>query len=244
MLFLVSCTNMTGNGHIPPVSPEAASLIAALENQNNKLKTFKGTGKIVFRDKYNVQISRAAWIGDRNKKLRVSLLNLSGQPAASFSSDGEYFYAVSHLDRRFYKKKSSDPGLKQIMTIPVKSSSLIQILCGRVPVKEFYSALIVENNYEYILVLKSFWGNILEKIWFNKQTKEVIKFENYNSGQEIKYQVIFENYKTASDYSIPYKLLISSKDAQFELEIDRYWADVPISPSAFILTDPDKKSDK
>ncbi|MDM8538564.1 hypothetical protein QUF70_17550, partial [Desulfobacterales bacterium HSG17] len=122
MLLMTSCTGMTGHEKNPPVSYEASVLLSDLKNRNNTLKTFKGTGKIVFRDKYNVQISRAAWMGDRNGKLRISLLNLSGQPAASFSSDGEYFYAVSHSDMRFYKKKASDPGLKQIMTIPVKTS--------------------------------------------------------------------------------------------------------------------------
>ncbi|WP_207688106.1 lipoprotein insertase outer membrane protein LolB [Desulfonema limicola] len=232
---MTSCTGMTD---IPSISREAASLIAVLENQNNRLKTFKGTGKLAVRDQFNVQNSRAAWIGHRNEKLRISILNISGQPAVSFASDGNYFYAVSHFDSRFYKAKSSDPGLGQFMAIPVKTSELIHILCGKVPVKDFYSAQIIANNDDYILVLKTFWGNIREKIWFNKQTKQVARFEIYGSGQNIQYQVDFDNYQSVSEYTIPFNLSISDKDSQIELEIDRYWADPPVSSTVFILKKP------
>jgi hypothetical protein len=46
--------------------------------------------------------------------------------------------------------------------------------------------------------------------------------------------------QAVNKYQVPLRLSISSDEGMgFQLEVQKYWADVPVSPSMFVLDPPD-----
>jgi len=212
---------------------EAQCLLLALKNRNNSLKSFKGIGKIKLWDKNISHAVRVAWLGTQTGKLRIEVLDVSGRPAASIASDGKWFYFLSHAEQRFYKKRASNPSLKKIVLIPVKSSDIISLLGGRIPIRDHNSVSIIKDT----LILKAGFGNICEKIYFDQSKTTIYKIEVFDIFGSLTYRAEFGKVKKVKNYRIPFRMKLSDdKDKGFQLRIDRYWADVPVSPPKFVLT--------
>jgi len=252
--FLVLCVVgfiLSGCGSITqrPVSPkipfdqsEAGEILCFLKNKNDTLNTFKGIGKIKLYDKNKVRGARMVWAGAKPGKLRIQVLDISGQSIESFSSDSEYLYILSSaLPKRFYKKRSADTNLKKIISIPVKVGDVIDFLTGRIPIYDHDIATVKKNESqdERVLILKKRRQGVVEKIYLNND-KEVDKIEIFHSGALV-YRAIFEKIQNINRYRVPFRLVISNgNDIFVTLDIEKYFANVPVSPSMFVLTPPEE----
>ncbi len=225
----------------PYKSPEAENILLMLKNENDKLKTFKGIGKIKLWNKGKIQINeRAAWIGASPESMRILIRNISGMPLASLSTDGKHLYFASHVDRHFYKKSLTDDGLKPIISIPIKPEEIIALLAGRVPLRKYKYAALTKNraNEGYILLLGKNRWNVIEKIYLNENKNKIYKVEVYDETGSLLYRSVFENVEAQNvkEYKVPSQLMISNDEGiVFKLLIDKYWADVSILPSMFVL---------
>ena len=182
-----------------------------------------------------------AWLGSKPKKLRLEILDISGQPAASLATDGNYFYLLSHIESRFYKKHSTDDSLEKLISIPVRSSDILSFLSGQAPIYNYDRALLKKTESEdgYVLILRKNWQGIVEKIYLD-QNKEVYKVEIFNGKNSPLYRALLHGTQNINGYRIPLRLEISTDDGFYlKLDIDKYWADVYVSPSMFILPPPE-----
>ncbi len=252
-----SCSSITGKVMEKPFdlkSPakqeetlaEVGKILLKLETTNNKLKTFKGIGRIKLWNRGKLQTARVAWIGSRQGKLRFEIFSIPGQPSISLSSDGKYFYVISHAKRRFYKKQSTDASLKKIILIPVKSIDIIALLAGRAPIHEYNDAAIErdESGDGYVLILNNNRADTLEKIYLDDSKTKVYKVEIFDKTGILVYKAIFNRMQNIKGYRVPLKLVISNDDVVFSLFIDKYWADVKVSPSIFVLALPESEPEK
>jgi len=247
-LFSSACssliTRVSERPQSPKVSPEARGLLLSLQNQNLSLKTFKGAGRITFqKDKETNLPAKVAWVGLVPGRVRIALYSISGQPAVSFASDGQWLYLFSHTNSRFYKKRAAGKLLERFFSIPIKSNDVVSILAGRVPVGEYDCAVVEKKGSEYgsVLILKR-WGNVLKKIYFDKDKQGVRKIEVFDAGGALLYRVLFNRMQAVNGYQVPAALVFSNdENAGFQLDIDRYWADITVSPSVFVLTPPKLK---
>ena len=207
-----------------------------------------------------------AWVGSIPDRLRIALRSVSGQPVISFASDGQWLYFVDHTRGKFYKRRSGNSTTKRFFSIPVKSDDIVNILAGRVSVDNFDSAVVIKNSppggrpnitsnrhtalssqeepcsHEdgYILVLKKGWENICQKIYFDANKKQVCKVENFYLTGDLKYRAEFKKMQDIEGYRVPSRLVLSTDDGSgFQLDVDRYWAGVSVSPSLFVLTPPE-----
>ncbi|MEA1945847.1 MAG: hypothetical protein U9N83_00935 [Thermodesulfobacteriota bacterium] len=245
---------------------EARELISYLKNQNLHLKTFKGVGRITFWENEKKDLTtRVAWVGSVPDRLRIALRSVTGQPVVSFASDGQWLYLVNHTRGKFYKQRSRNSTMKRFFSIPVKSDDIVNILAGRVSVINFDSAVVIKNSppggrpnvtsnrhtalssqekpcaHEdgYILVLKRGWGNICQKIYLDANRKQVRKVENFYFDGDLKYRTEFKKMQDIEGYRVPSRLVLSTHDGfGFQLDIDRYWTGVSVSPSLFVLPPP------
>jgi hypothetical protein len=246
---------------------EAGELIAYLKNQNLHLKSFKGAGRITFLENKKKDLtSRVAWVGSIPDRLRVALRSVSGQPVVSIASDGQWLYLVNHTRGKFYKRRTGNSTMKKFFSIPVKSDDIVSILAGRVAVDHYDSAVVIKNSppggtsdftsnghtdvlnpeepcaHEdgYILVLKKGWGNICQKIYFDANKKQVCMVENFYFTGNLKYRAEFKKMQDIKGYRVPSRLVLSTDDGSgFQLDVDRYWAGVSVSPSLFVLAPPE-----
>lgn len=242
---------------------EARELISILENQNLELKDFKGIGRITFwkNNKKNL-ISNMAWVASAPDKLRVALRSVSGQPIISFASDGQFLYLLSHTQGQFHKRPATNSTLKKLLSVSIKSDDIVDILAGRVPVNKHNSAVVIKSAFSlstqtnasqrqeeqfntcqtcesedgYVLVLKRGWGKIHEKIYLDDSKKNVRMIEVFGSSGALAYRAEFSRMKKIMGFKVPFRLVLSNDDGSgFQLDVDRFWADVSVSSSMFVL---------
>ena len=244
---------MTGCGSLgrqPGDFPESAAIADAravlhiLSNQNRMLKNFKGIGKIKVRQNQATRIDeRIAWVASETTKLNVAVL-VSGHPAIKMASDGKWFYYYEAREGKpFYKKvPASDASLKQITAIPIKISDIIALLAGRVPLREHHAATLERSvsGKGYVLVLKRRWWGVTEKIFLDETKSGVRQAEFYNRSGSLVYLARFDEMQTINGYQVPVLLSITNGDGiDLQLVVNRYWADVDVSASMFLLNPPE-----
>ncbi len=242
-VLMNSCAGFSGYREKPPeITPETKYFLSILENMNKRIKSFKGLGKIFLEKDTIRQNERAAWIGVLPEKLRIDVLSITGRPVLSLAADGKYLYAVSHKQNKFYKTEETDPNLKNMIGIPITAGFVIELLAGRIPVKEYFYAETFsdEKTGGYVLVFKNRWGRALEKIYFNKDKNRVEKFELFKRGYDkpVCYGKI-KDIKLKDQYKIPFEITLFNDNARFKIKTDKYWTDPPVKPSSFILKDPE-----
>ncbi len=246
-----------------PMSLEAEKIISTIENQNLELKTFKGVGNIKFRRNKKKDVAgRIAWIASAPDRIRIVLSSISGQPMVSVASDGQWLYLNSHSSGDFYRKPATASSMRRLLTVPVKTEDMVDILAGRVPIHSYASVVLTDNRsyvYNtdghrvsttnksegssqngYVLVLKERWGDILEKIYLDGKKQNVQKVEMFNPSGTLAYRVEFDGMRVIEGYRIPSRLRVSNNDgSDFHLDVDRYWVDAVAPPSVFVLTPPE-----
>jgi hypothetical protein len=223
---------------------EAQAWLATLSNQNKALKNFKGIGKIRVRQNGKLILDeRIAWIGSETVKLNIAVL-VSGQPAIKIASDGKwfYYYEVRKGQPLYKKMPATDANLKQIISIPIQISDLINLLAGRIPLRDHHSAILERQDpgTGFVLVLKRRWWGVTEKIFLDESKSRVHRTEFYNRAGSLVYIARFDEMQTIDGYQVPASLSITNgDDIELQLVVNRYWADVDVSSSMFVLNPPE-----
>ena len=217
---------------------EASHLLQALSKKNDALNTFKGFGKTELIRNDRSQVARVAWIGSRPSKLRFEILDILGRPALRFAVDGETLYFTSHLESIFVKKNTSDADLKHLLSIPIKTDDVIDLLSGRIPITQ-HTGIELNRNLPgngYVLILKRKWSGICEKIYLDENKTKIEKIELFRFPKRLVYRAIFNGSRTINGFDIPSEIVVTdTKGIFFKLRIDNYYTNVPVYPSAFIL---------
>ena len=96
------------------------------------------------------------------------------------------------------------------------------------------------NRGAYVLTLRKRWSGIVEKVYLGQDKTQVHQIEFFNRAGALIYRARFDEIQIIKGYQVPSRLSISSGEGLgFQLEIQRYLADVPVSPSMFVLNPPD-----
>ncbi|HWR90999.1 MAG TPA: DUF4292 domain-containing protein [Desulfobacterales bacterium] len=224
-------------------STEARAVLERLQQTNEKLKNFKGVGRLTVKRDGKIQMDeRLAWIGSDPSKLSIVLF-ASGFPAVRMVSDGEWLYYQDGQEPGLPVKKirSSDPDFDRLLSISIHSSDIIALLRGRTPIREHRSVRLVPvaSGNGYALLLDRIWG-VHQKIFINEQKSEVQQIEVYDVSGRMLFQANFLEMQQVGGYRVPGRLVVSNHEtnAQVQLVVEKYWADVPVSPSMFVLEPP------
>lgn len=223
---------------------EVRDLLFTLQTKNASLKNFKGIGTIKVWQNGIIQVDqRVAWIGEKPLKLSIAVL-ISGFPAIKLATDGRWlYYLESHGHETIFKKfADTDPSLKKIISIPITASDVVTLLAGRIPLREYNSVALVAKTAGNgtVLVLKERWWGIRQKIYFNEARSRVRQIEIFNRSGSLMYRAEIENIQPVNGYRVPFRLRLSSNEgADFQLDVDRYWANVNLPPDVFVLTPPE-----
>jgi hypothetical protein len=224
-------------------SAQVRGLLNILRTQNDALVNFKGIGNITIMQNGLTQFDqRVAWIGEKPVKFSIAVL-ISGYPAVKLAADGHWLYylEVRGQDVQFKKISASDPDLKRLISIPISVSDVIAYLSGRVPLVEFDSITFVEgrSNQGPILLLMDRWWGIRQKIFYNRTLSKVERVDVFSRSGTLLYRAEVDSTQRVNDFQVPQRLKLSTDDGiVFQLNIHRYWVNVDVSPSVFVLTPP------
>jgi hypothetical protein len=225
-----------------PAAVEARLVLDHLRKSNERLKNFKGVGRLTIRKEGKVQMDeRLAWIGSDPLKLSIVLF-ASGFPAVRMAGDGEWlYYQDDQAPGSTVKKiRASDPDFKRLLSIPIQSSDIIALMCGRIPIRGHRSVRLqpLKSGNGYVLILMKTWG-VHQMIFLDETKTEVRQTEVYDSSGEMLFQVNFLEMQLVDGYKVPLRLAVSnSEKAVVQLVVERYWANVPVMPSMFVLGPP------
>jgi len=217
---------------------EIQRLLSMITRRNEDLKTFKGIGKANLNDGQEANTVRVAWIGSRPDKIRFEILGIPGKSSASLSFDGTHYYFISHREGKLYKGESDDAMFESITSIPVKARDVVDLMAGRIPIFNFDSAVIERDELTegYVLVLKRGWFGKSEKIYFNESKTKINKLEIFDFTGSLEYRAEFEKMRFVNKFLLPIVLHLSSGDDTFlRIETERSYANIPVSPTAFVL---------
>ena len=246
-IVLSGCSSLTrkaSESEDMAAAAEARMVLLALASQNEKLTSFKGIGKIrVWQNGKKRIDERIAWIGSEAVKLNIVIL-ISGHPTVRMASDGKWFYYYeARRDGPIYQKRpATDATLQQFVSIPIKTSDIIQLLAGRTPLRKHDVARLdrQSSGAGYILTLKKRWGGIVEKIFLADDKDRIHQIEFFNRSGSLVYRAHFDEMQMIDGFQVPSSLRIyGEKGFGFQLEIQRYLVNAPVSPSMFVLNPPD-----
>ena len=249
VVLLGGCSSLTGVMDSEPAIPEdpaaaaeALSVIAKLQQANGTLKTFKGVGRLTVRHEGKVQVDeRMAWVGAPPLKLSVVLFAASF-PALRMAGDGEWLYYQDGQEpgAPVKRMRASDPDFKRILSIPIQASDIIALMCGKMPLKEHNRATIqpLASGKGYALLLMD-GRSVRQKIFFDETKSETRQTEVYDSWGRLVFQANFLEMQVVSGYRVPSRLVVSrGKDATVQVLVEKYWANVPVTPEMFVLAAP------
>lgn len=224
-------------------SEEARAVLERLRQTNAKLKNFKGIGRLTVRKDGKVQMDeRLAWTASDPLRLSVVLF-AAGFPAVRMASDGEWLYYQDGREPGLPVKKlrSSDPDFDRLLAIPIQSSDIIALLAGRIPIREHRTARLQPraSGKGYVLLLDRIWG-VHQKIFLDEQKSEVQQTEVYDLAGNLVFQANFLEMQRVDGYRVPGRVVVSNHQTQavVQLVVEKYWADVPVTPSMFVLESP------
>jgi hypothetical protein len=225
------------------VRAEAQAVLSTLSRRNAGLKNFKGKGKIKIWQDGRLKIKeKMYWVGSETSKISIVLL-IGGYPAVKMANDGKwfYYYEVGKGDPIYKKIAASDANLKRIVAISIQTDDVLSLLAGRVPIREHHSAILEQQEAKsgYVLILKKRWWGVRQKIYLDQTKMQAQQVEFYNRSGSLIYRARFDEMQSIKEYLVPARLSITNgTDANFELDVNTFWADVAVTPSMFVLNPP------
>lgn len=223
-----------------PSLPE--HILTVLKQRNQEIKSFKGIGRIKISDLQSRRSARFAFAG-QDRKLRLEILDIAGQPLISLAYDGEWLYLAQHAENRFYQKKSLAGNLQQFITIPLTIRELIALLSGRVPLIEYASAALERDpgGQGYRLILSGSWlQRGREHIALAPDMKTVQRYERFDGRGKLIYAADIKSEKQADGHWIPQRLSFADTNQhQLLMDIETYRPNADVDASIFVLKKPD-----
>ena len=245
LLFISSCAGIhnklfenSKEKSEPSFQREAFSIISALQKKNSSIRTFKGLGTIDLVNNGKSLSARAAWVGSYPNQLRFEILGIYGHPLLSFSFDNDQQFFKSHTDKTFYHRKDTDADLEDLIAMSIKLNDIMKLLTGRIPVYEHFNFEIIEDSSETgrILVLKSKWTGVCEKLYLDENNTKIYKIEVFGLTGGLTYRAVFDGGMEIEGMEVPSKLILTDDNgASLSLRIDRYLKNIPVSSSVFVL---------
>jgi len=145
----------------------------------------------------------------------VLVVLVSGFAAIKMAADGKWFYYYeARSNPPVYKKiRAGDASLKRIIAVEIKTSDILTLLAGRVPLRDHRQALLVDEGSEYkgsVLVLKQRWLGTIEKIYLDENRSQVQAVEFFDRSGNLAYRVRFDRMQVLNGYRVPSRLVITN----------------------------------
>lgn len=164
LALLIGCAHLVP---FPPTKPfsqeENIRLISQLREQEEKIFSFQGVGKLRFKDGTEEMEANLFSVGCRPFKLRLEITHPWGRPILHIVVDEKNISVLSLVDKKFFKGPSSPLNTKQFFLCGLDLYSAWKILSGSVPILPHCKAVSLKTN-EITLYNKE--GEVVEIISF------------------------------------------------------------------------------
>jgi outer membrane lipoprotein-sorting protein len=237
-LLLPGCSTLS----VRKPNPQADALVNRLAHTNQTLMDFKGIGTLKLTRAGQVQSSRLAFAGSIPARLRLDVMGSPGQHLASLASDGKWFYILLYQEKRFHRQRISDSSFEHLVSLPVTVVDVLDLLAGRVPIRSYRTADLMDNRKDdgYVLELRNQWGQPRQRIFVDAGQVTVKGYEVFHDNGSLAYRVELVESQIVDGHQVPKWMVIADdKEERLDLKVEQYWANAAIAPSGFVLKSPD-----
>ncbi|WP_319410050.1 hypothetical protein [uncultured Desulfosarcina sp.] len=219
----------------------AEQMVAGLRQANAKLTRFKCVGKMTLSGlKRPAQSFRAAMAGQLADRLRIDMFAPFGGSAGTVSSDGKHLFLVMHASREYYKKRFGSGNLRSMIQINITVGDLLELLVGRIPMDEKFSARLTsdENQAQTRLVLVDQWGRTRQCVTLD-DTMHPVASVWFDSHQKPVYFLMITGTQTVDGFVLPKRIDLSGTSGErVSVTLDRYEANARFDENLFIPAPP------
>ncbi|MFO7748553.1 MAG: hypothetical protein R6V54_00520 [Desulfobacteraceae bacterium] len=217
---------------------EGHALVERIKAENRKISTCKGKGWLTLSSPGQAtQKFRVAFAAALPDRIRMTLLS-GGVPAETVAADGQTVTFVSHTGQhKRYTIRSDNPSLEKLVSIPVTARELIALFAGLIPLHNFDSAAVFQEQSpgKTVLVLNRQWKSTTQKLYLDEK-KKVYRFDILDSGKEPLYSVRLSDFKQYSALKVHTTSLITdSHGRRLHLNLTDYQANIPLDDAIFTL---------
>ncbi len=247
-LYVYGCAPRP-KGILTQTGVEVDRLLAALQQREADLKTFRGVGRFKTIRGTAVRVFRVVWIGSKPHNLRVETLGPWGQPTMTFVLNGSNFFLYSRRDNHYFKGDATVSNLSRFASIPLKGEELFKLLSGQPPIFPFHYGKIraASADGKWILDLYEKWGRLVERVWLDDAATAVEKVEVFDKWGNLHYRIAFSDFHQTESFLLPYRIAISDPERLVcSLMVEQFWTNVSIPDRAYTIevsgareTDPD-----
>ena len=219
----------------------AEQMVAGLRSTNADLTRFKCVGKIIISGPQQpVQSFRVAMAGQLSDRLRIDMFAPFGGSAGTVSSDGNHLFLVRHPSREYYKRRYGSGSLQRMIQINVTVGDLLELLVGRLPMDDGWSARLTsdENEAHPHLVLVDRWGRPRQRVTIDDSMHPVASVW-FDGHQNPIYFLTVTGTQIIDGFVLPKRIDLSGASGErVSVTLDRYEANAHFDERLFILAPP------
>lgn len=219
----------------------AEQMVAGLRQANADLTRFKCVGKMTLSGpEQPAQVFRAAMAGQLSDRLRIDMFAPFGGSAGTVSSDGNHLFLVMHPSREYYKRRFGSGSLRRMIQIDITVGDLLELLVGRIPMDEAFSARLTpdENNARTQLVLVDQWGRTRQRVTVDAAMHPVASVW-FDSNQKPLHFLTVTGTQTVDGFVLPKRIDLSGASGErVSFTLDRYEANARFDENLFIPAPP------
>jgi hypothetical protein len=215
-----------------------------LEKRGKAFPSFRGIGNLKIKGIRSSKAMRIAWIGSEPGNLRLEMLGMWGQPLATFLLKEPTFCLYIVKDNLCYKGKSTARNLFKMLNVYIESEDLFAVMSGHPPIPTHRKAKVRASKGGTTSTLSLFgpWNRIIQKMWFSDTPKTIERVESFDSLGDMKYTIVFSNFKNNGGYLVPYEIqIVQPHGAEILLNIEKFQNGISIPDKAFELNLRDAK---
>ena len=169
LILLLGCAHLVSFPSAKPFSQkESDRLISNLQDQEGKITSFQGIGKLMLKNGEEEIETNLFAVGSNPYKIRLEITHPWGKPLLYIVANEKSISVLSLTDKKFFKGPPHSFNMKQFFLYGLDLDLVWKIFSGSVPILSKYGGTMSLKPHEISLYNKQ--GEVMEAISFSSKT--------------------------------------------------------------------------
>jgi outer membrane lipoprotein-sorting protein len=235
LTLVLGCASLAPFPAAKPFSQqESDRLISNLQDQEEKVLSFQGVGKLMLKKGQEEIEANLFAIGSNPYKIRLEITHPWGRPLLYIVADEKSISILSLTDKKFFRGPPHSLDMKQFFLYGLDLDLAWKIFSGSVPILSTYGRTMSLKPHEISLYNKQ--GEIIETISFSSKTLLPRSIYFPKKGLSILLSEFDEGY--LGPHPLQIKILKESEDQLVVIRYKSFTLNKPVPEEIFQLNPP------
>ena len=221
----------------PEPSPEVVRFLGQVAQASQTHTALKGIGHFKVIAEGKTISGRMAWAAERPDKLRLTILDPAGRPAALMVTDGNKVWLDLRSEKKQYIKSARRFSLKRLVGIDVTLEDVIMILLGGIPAVGSYHTVEMRHSETaktaHFLSIK---GGLVTVINYQTSPFFITQADYFDRNEALLVGLVRRLGAEMESAQFPKEFDFQDQDRnRLYLRVDRYWVDPEFRSDLFQL---------